>query len=173
MKWTILNNVYRKITEIHKMLEQNNVVYFTRPHRQWFLKNEEIILVQEDIEEITTIKAIVIGSYKKGDTIIVQCEILDKQVHINKRRHYRQYCEYEATFTTAYGLDEGIILDISYEGCKLETNLDLLRQGDILEIHFYINDELISIRAIVQWVKAENKNTYCGLKFYYPLKKAL
>lgn len=173
MKWTILNKIYRKITEIPDITEHHKVIYFKKPNGQWFLKNEEIILIQEKFDEITTIRATVIGSQKRENHIEIQCQINDKQTHINKREYPRDYCEYEAIITSVFGNNQGVILDISLKGAKLETDLDLLKEGDIIEIHFHMNEQLYSERAIVKWFRTENTRTYFGLEFYHTLKKAL
>jgi hypothetical protein len=66
--------------------------------------------------------------------------------------------------TTANGVFEGFILDLSESGCKLVAT-EKLEKGEPAKVGFVINQRTVVAKAIVRWVSPRGSGCTAGLEF--------
>jgi PilZ domain-containing protein len=71
----------------------------------------------------------------------------------DRRSHPRQPVRFRASLTSAYATEEGMVLNLSRDGCRLKSSL-APSNGTQLVIHLHVADDLAAIRvdrAVVRW----------------------
>ena len=71
----------------------------------------------------------------------------------DRRSHPRLSVRFRASLTSAYATEEGMVLNLSPDGCRLKSSL-APSNGTELVIHLHVADELAAIRvdrAVVRW----------------------
>ena len=66
--------------------------------------------------------------------------------------------------SSAHGVFDGQILDISKTGCRLMA-LKNLKKGEPTKVRFLIEHRVITTKAIVRWVSANDNGCTAGLEF--------
>src|ERR687898_687999 len=71
----------------------------------------------------------------------------------DRRSHTRLPVRFRAALTSAYATEEGMVLNLSLDGCRLKSSL-APSSGTQLVIHLHVADDLAAIRvdrAVVRW----------------------